>query len=91
MKCGLCGAEVKEQPKITADGKCSVCGAKLSVAKQAYSDKHFQDSKKYLKTKFCNNLNRIHFGFKTKYEICVSLFYLLSESICTNAKQRGDK
>jgi DNA-directed RNA polymerase subunit RPC12/RpoP len=33
MKCGLCGAEVKEQPKITADGKCSVCGAKLAVKK----------------------------------------------------------
>jgi hypothetical protein len=29
LKCGLCGKEVKEQPKITADGKCSVCGAKL--------------------------------------------------------------
>jgi hypothetical protein len=33
MKCGLCGGEVNEQPKITADGKCSVCGAKLAVAK----------------------------------------------------------
>jgi DNA-directed RNA polymerase subunit RPC12/RpoP len=33
MKCGLCKGEVKEQPKITADGKCSVCGAKLAVAK----------------------------------------------------------
>lgn len=32
-KCGLCGAEVKEQPKITADGKCSVCGAKLAIKK----------------------------------------------------------
>jgi DNA-directed RNA polymerase subunit RPC12/RpoP len=29
LKCGLCGKEVKEQPKITADGKCSICGAKL--------------------------------------------------------------
>ena len=33
LKCVLCGAEVKEQPKITADGKCSVCGAKLAVKK----------------------------------------------------------
>jgi len=33
VKCGLCGAEVKEQPKITADGKCSVCGVKLAPAK----------------------------------------------------------
>jgi hypothetical protein len=32
VKCGLCGAEVKEQPKITAEGKCSVCGAKLKPA-----------------------------------------------------------
>jgi len=24
MKCGLCSAEVREQPKITAEGKCSV-------------------------------------------------------------------
>jgi DNA-directed RNA polymerase subunit RPC12/RpoP len=33
MKCGLCGAEVKEQPKITAEGKCSVCGKQLALAK----------------------------------------------------------
>jgi len=33
VKCGLCGAEVKEQPKITAQGKCSVCGAKLAIKK----------------------------------------------------------
>jgi len=33
LKCGLCGGEVKEQPKITADGKCSACGAKLAIAK----------------------------------------------------------
>jgi len=32
-KCGLCGSEVKEQPKITAEGKCSVCGAKLATIK----------------------------------------------------------
>jgi len=32
-KCGLCGAEVKEQPKITAEGKCSVCGASLATTK----------------------------------------------------------
>lgn len=31
VKCGLCGKEVPEQPKITAKGKCSVCGAKLTV------------------------------------------------------------
>ena len=33
LKCGLCKAEVKEQSKITAEGKCSNCGAKLAVAK----------------------------------------------------------
>jgi len=31
-KCGLCKADVKEHPKITEEGKCSVCGAKLKVA-----------------------------------------------------------
>jgi DNA-directed RNA polymerase subunit RPC12/RpoP len=34
MKCGLCGAEVKEQPKITKEGKCSVCGVKLAPKKE---------------------------------------------------------
>ena len=33
LKCGLCGGEVNEQPKITAEGKCSLCKAKLAVAK----------------------------------------------------------
>ena len=33
VKCGICGAEVKEQPKITVEGKCSACGAKLEVKK----------------------------------------------------------
>jgi len=33
VKCGLCKAEVREQPKITADGKCSACGAKLAIKK----------------------------------------------------------
>jgi len=28
---GLCGAQVKQHPKATADGKCSVCGAKLEI------------------------------------------------------------
>jgi DNA-directed RNA polymerase subunit RPC12/RpoP len=32
-KCGICGGEVKEQPKVTADGKCSLCGAKLTIKK----------------------------------------------------------
>jgi DNA-directed RNA polymerase subunit RPC12/RpoP len=32
-KCGLCGGEVKEQPKITAEGKCSACGASLATTK----------------------------------------------------------
>ena len=31
-KCGICGKDVPEQPKITAEGKCSVCGAKLKPA-----------------------------------------------------------
>jgi len=33
VKCGVCGKEVKEQPKVTAEGKCSICGAKFTVAK----------------------------------------------------------
>jgi DNA-directed RNA polymerase subunit RPC12/RpoP len=33
VKCGLCKADVKEQPKITAEGKCSVCGAQLAIKK----------------------------------------------------------
>jgi hypothetical protein len=32
LKCGLCGKEVDKQPMITAEGKCSVCGAKLKPA-----------------------------------------------------------
>jgi DNA-directed RNA polymerase subunit RPC12/RpoP len=32
-KCGLCGAELPEKPKITAEGKCSACGAKLAIKK----------------------------------------------------------
>jgi len=31
VKCGLCEAEVPEQPQITSEGKCSVCGANLAV------------------------------------------------------------
>lgn len=30
-KCGICGKEVEEQPKITEDAKCSICGAELTV------------------------------------------------------------
>jgi DNA-directed RNA polymerase subunit RPC12/RpoP len=30
--CGLCKKEVPEQPKITSEGTCSVCGAKLKPA-----------------------------------------------------------
>lgn len=32
-KCGLCGADVGEHPKVTADGKCSLCGAKITIKK----------------------------------------------------------
>lgn len=30
-KCGLCGKEVDEQPRITDEGKCSECGAELTI------------------------------------------------------------
>lgn len=30
-KCGLCGREVDEEPRITEDAKCSVCGAELTI------------------------------------------------------------
>ena len=30
-KCGLCGKEVDEQPRITSDAKCSECGAELTI------------------------------------------------------------
>ncbi|MBS3815223.1 MAG: hypothetical protein KGY45_01520 [Hadesarchaea archaeon] len=29
--CGVCGKEVDEQPKITEDARCSVCGAELTI------------------------------------------------------------
>ncbi|OPY29361.1 MAG: hypothetical protein A4E28_00959 [Methanocella sp. PtaU1.Bin125] len=32
-RCGLCGKEVSQNPCITKDGTCSVCGAKLAPAK----------------------------------------------------------
>ncbi len=32
VKGGICGAEVPEEPKVTADGKCSICKAKLKPA-----------------------------------------------------------
>jgi DNA-directed RNA polymerase subunit RPC12/RpoP len=32
-KCGICGAELPELPKITEKGTCSACGAKLQVKK----------------------------------------------------------
>jgi DNA-directed RNA polymerase subunit RPC12/RpoP len=32
-KCGICGAKLDELPKITEEGKCSVCGAQLAVKK----------------------------------------------------------
>ena len=31
-KCGVCGKEVPELPKITEQGTCSTCGAKLKAA-----------------------------------------------------------
>lgn len=30
--CGVCGKEVDEQPKITEDGECSICGTELKPA-----------------------------------------------------------
>lgn len=30
-KCGICGKDVDEQPKITEEGQCSVCGAELTI------------------------------------------------------------
>jgi DNA-directed RNA polymerase subunit RPC12/RpoP len=41
-KCGLCGSEVKEQPKITAGGKCSVCGTSLATTKSYHRVKSKQ-------------------------------------------------
>lgn len=29
MKCGVCGMEVSEQPRITEEGKCNQCGREL--------------------------------------------------------------
>ena len=28
-KCGICGKEVPEQPKVTEDGRCSACKMQL--------------------------------------------------------------
>ena len=33
VKCPLCGAEVKNLPSVTKEGKCSICGANLTVKK----------------------------------------------------------
>lgn len=32
VNCGICGAEVPKQPTVTADGRCSICQAKLKPA-----------------------------------------------------------
>jgi len=32
-KCGICGAEVPEQPRVTEEGKCSICSAELTIKK----------------------------------------------------------
>ncbi len=31
-KCGICGKDVPEQPSITEEGLCSMCGAKLTMS-----------------------------------------------------------
>jgi DNA-directed RNA polymerase subunit RPC12/RpoP len=38
-KCGVCNMEAKEQPKITSDGKCSLCGKKLMMEGQTKEQK----------------------------------------------------
>lgn len=37
-KCGLCGKEVDEQPKITEDAKCSECGAELTIVSKGVEE-----------------------------------------------------
>jgi DNA-directed RNA polymerase subunit RPC12/RpoP len=32
VKCGICGADVPNQPSVTAEGTCSLCNAKLKPA-----------------------------------------------------------
>ncbi len=38
-KCGLCGKEVDEEPRITKDAKCSVCGAELTIVSKGEEKK----------------------------------------------------
>lgn len=33
-KCGICGKDVREQPMVTEEGKCSQCGAKLDMNRE---------------------------------------------------------
>ncbi|WP_424356635.1 hypothetical protein [Methanocella sp. MCL-LM] len=33
-KCGICGKDVPEQPGVTSEGNCNMCGAKLSMTQQ---------------------------------------------------------
>ncbi|MEW6441132.1 MAG: hypothetical protein AB1640_09400 [bacterium] len=32
--CGLCGMEVKQQPRIGEDGHCTECGMELALASE---------------------------------------------------------
>ena len=38
-KCGVCGHDVERQPRITAEGKCDTCGAKLAMVEEGKHEK----------------------------------------------------
>ncbi|MDD3041570.1 MAG: hypothetical protein PHV51_05970 [Methanosarcinaceae archaeon] len=34
VKCGICGGEAPKQPGITEEGKCDICGKKVTLAEE---------------------------------------------------------
>ena len=38
-KCGVCGHDVERQPRITAEGKCDACGAKMAMVEEGKHEK----------------------------------------------------
>ena len=37
-KCGICGGEAPKQPCITEEGKCDLCGKKVTLAEAKDAD-----------------------------------------------------
>ncbi|WP_268921604.1 hypothetical protein [Methanolobus halotolerans] len=37
VKCGICGGDVPQQPRVTDEGKCDQCGKQLELAESEKS------------------------------------------------------